>query len=127
MFLEMIFILLLFSANIHHLFFVSVAKSYELFPLGSPPDLPKLLAGIVGTGSEMLLLSLKLAAPFLAASLILMVVLAIAARVMPDMEILFISFPLKIGLGIVLITFMLPYVESYVRQFTHLMNKLLPL
>ncbi|MDO8302727.1 MAG: flagellar biosynthetic protein FliR, partial [Sedimentisphaerales bacterium] len=67
-----------------------------------------------------------LAAPLLAASLVLMVVLAIAARVMPDMDIFFISMPLKIGLGLVMITFMLPYITSYVQQFAHLINKLLP-
>jgi flagellar biosynthetic protein FliR len=124
-FLEMVFILLLLSANIHHLFLVTVAKSYELFPLGSPPDLPKLLTGIINAGANMLLFSLKLAAPVLAASLILMVVLAIAARVMPDMDIFFMSFPLKIGLGIILIAFMLPYIDFYVLEFSRLMNKLL--
>ena len=126
-FLEMVFILLLFSANIHHLFFVSAAKSYELFPMGSLPNPAQLLGEIIDTGSQMLLLSLKLAAPLLAGSLILMVVLAIAARVMPDMDIFFMSFPLKIGLGIVLIAFMLPYIDSYISEFAHLMNKLLPI
>ncbi len=84
-----------------------------------------LLSGIISTGSQMLVLALKLAAPLLAASLILMFVLAISARVMPDMDILFLSLPLKIGLGIIMIIFMLPYIDFYVLEFGRLMNKLL--
>jgi len=127
MFLEMVFVLLLFSANIHHLFLTAIAKSYASFPIGSTPDIATLLAGIISSGSQMLLLAFQLAAPLLAASLVLMVVLAIASKVMPDMDIFFISLPLKIGLGLVMIAFMLPYLNSYVGEFAHLINKLLPI
>ena len=127
MFLEMVFILLLFSANIHHLFLMAVAKSYTSFPIGSTPDIATLLSGIISTGSQMLMLSFQLAAPLLAASLVLMVVLAIAAKIMPDMDIFFMSLPLKIGLGLIMVIFMLPYINSYVGEFAHLINKLLPI
>jgi flagellar biosynthesis protein FliR len=127
MFLEMVFILLLFSANIHHLFLTTIAKSYVSFPIGSTPDITTLLAGIISAGSQMLLLAFQLAAPLLAASLVLMVVLAIASKVMPDMDIFFISLPLKIGLGLVMVAFILPYLNSYVAEFATLINKLLPI
>lgn len=127
MFLEMVFILLLFSANIHHLFLAAIAKSYASFPIGSTPDIATLLAGIISAGTQMLMLAFQLAAPLLAASLVLMVVLAIASKVMPDMDIFFISLPLKIGLGLVMVAFMLPYMNSYVGEFAHLINKLLPI
>jgi flagellar biosynthesis protein FliR len=127
MFLEMVFILLLFSANIHHLFLTAIAKSYVSFPIGSTPDIATLLTGIISAGSQMLMLAFQLAAPLLAASLVLMVVLAIASKVMPDMDIFFISLPLKIGLGLVMVAFMLPYINAYLGEFAHLINKLLPM
>jgi flagellar biosynthetic protein FliR len=127
MFLEMVFILLLFAANIHHLFLTAIAKSYASFPIGSTPDIATLLNGIISAGSQMLAIAFQLAAPLLAASLVLMVVLAIASKVMPDMDIFFISLPLKIGLGMVMVAFMLPYINSYLGEFAHLINKLLPI
>jgi flagellar biosynthetic protein FliR len=127
MFLEMVFILLLFSANIHHLFLLVIDKSFISFPIGTTPNIATLLNGIVSAGSQMLLISFQLAAPILAASLILMIVLAIAAKIMPDMEIFFISLPLKIGLGLIMVAFMLPYINSYLGEFAHLINKLLPI
>jgi flagellar biosynthetic protein FliR len=127
MFLEMVFVLLLFSANIHHLFLAVISKSYVSFPIGSTPDIATLLNGIISAGSQMLMLSFQLAAPLLAASLVLMVVLAIAAKVVPDMDIFFISLPLKIGLGLVMVALYLPYIDSYVGEFAHLINKLLPI
>ena len=89
--LEMIFVILFLSANGHHLFLLVISRSYEAFPVGSTPTIPVLAGGIVQAGSTMLMVGLKLAAPMLAAFLLLMVVLAVLARIMPEMNILFIS------------------------------------
>lgn len=126
MFLEMVFILLLFSANVHHLLLGALAKSYESFPLGSMPNIDLLVTGLITAGSAMLLAALKLVAPILAASMILMVVLAITSRIMPEMDILFLSLPLKIGLGLLMVAFFLPYIETYLTEFAALLNKFLP-
>jgi flagellar biosynthesis protein FliR len=126
MFLEMVFILLLFSANVHHLLLSVLARSYESFPVGTSPNINLLLGGLIATGTTMLLAALKLAAPILAASMILMIVLAITSRIMPEMDIFFLSLPLKVGLGIMFVAFFLPYIQTYVWEFAALLNKLLP-
>jgi flagellar biosynthesis protein FliR len=74
----------------------------------------------------MLETSLKLAAPILAASLVLMVVLAIISRIIPEMDIFFISLPFKIGLGLLMMAILLPYVDSYVWEFATMLKKLVP-
>ena len=93
--IEMIFILLFLSVNGHHLFLLIISHSYEAFPSGSIPTIPFLLDGIVRSGSIMLIASLRLAGPILAAFLLLLVVLAVFARIMPDMNILFINLIIK--------------------------------
>jgi flagellar biosynthetic protein FliR len=125
--LEMIFILLILSANGHHLFLLIISRSYESFPAGSIPTIPVLTAGIIQSGSTMLIHGLKLAAPILGAFLLLMVVLAVLARMVPEMDILFISFPLRIGLGLLMMAIFLPFISSFVAEFAQLMGKLLPL
>ena len=125
--LEMIFILLFLSANGHHLFLMIISRSYESFPAGSMPTIPVLAEGVISAGSAMLLHSLKLAAPTLAAFIMLMVILAVLARMVPEMNILFISLPLRVGLGLLMVAIFMPFIGSFVGEFAKLMGKLLPL
>jgi len=125
--IEMIFILLFLSANGHHLFLLIISRSYETFPAGSIPTIPLLVGGIVKAGSTMFVACLRLAAPMLAAFLLLLVVLAVFARIMPDMNILFISMPLRVGLGLLMVGIFLPFISEFVGEFADWMGKLLPL
>ncbi len=125
--IEMIFILLFLSANGHHLFLLVISKSYETFAIGSTPTISVLTIGTIKAGSTMFVASLRLVAPMLAAFLLLLVVLAVFARIMPDMNILFISMPLRVGLGLLMAGIFLPLVNGFVAEFADWMNKLLPL
>jgi flagellar biosynthetic protein FliR len=127
MFLEMIFIILFLSANGHHLFLLALSRSYQAFPAGSMPTVPVLVQGVVEAGSTLLVAGLRLAAPLLAAFLLLMVVLAVLARIAPEMNILFISFPLRVGMGLLLIGILLPFINAFVAEFADWMGVLLPL
>ena len=125
--LEMIFILLFLSANGHHMFLMIISRSYDSFPAGSMPTIPVLAEGVISAGSTMLLHGLKLAAPTLAAFIMLMVVLAVLARMVPEMNILFISLPMRVGLGLLMVAIFMPFIGSFVGEFAKLMVKLLPL
>ncbi|MFZ2149383.1 MAG: flagellar biosynthetic protein FliR [Sedimentisphaerales bacterium] len=125
--LEMIFILLFLSANGHHLFLLVISRSYETFPAGSIPTIPVLAGGIIKAGSTLLMVGLKLSAPILAALLLLMVVLAVFARMIPEMNILFISLPMCVGLGLLMVVVFLPFINTFVAEFADWMGKLLPL
>jgi flagellar biosynthesis protein FliR len=125
--IETIFILLFLSANGHHLFLLIVSRSFETFPTGTIPTIPVLVEGVVKAGSEMLVAGLRLSAPMLAVFFLLLVVLGILARVMPDMDILFISIPLRVGIGLMMIGIFLPFINGFVTEFADWMGKLLPI
>ena len=125
--LEMMFIIMFLAANGHHLFLLTLSRSYEAFPAGSIPTISVLTTGIVRAGSALLIAGLKLAAPMLAASMLLMVVLAVLARMVPEMDILFISLPLRIGLGLLMVAAFLPLIGMFVGEFAEMMGKLVPL
>jgi len=125
--LEMIFLLLFLSANGHHLFLLVLAKSYSAFPAGTIPTLGALVSGVVETGSVMFLAGLRLAAPLLAAFLILMVALALLARLIPEMDVFFIGLPLQAALGLFLAAAFLPFVGGFVTELADWMAKLLPI
>jgi flagellar biosynthetic protein FliR len=125
--MEMIFTLLLLTANGHHLFLLTLSKSYQALPAGAKPSLSLLTSGVIGAGTAMFLASLRLAVPMLAAMLILMVALALLARLVPEMNILFVSMPARLLLGLFLIVTFLPFVNTFVAEMADWMTKLLPI
>jgi len=127
MLVEMIFILLFLSANGHHLLLLVVARSYQAFPVGSIPTTHVLAAGVVKAGSAMFMAGLRLSAPALAAFIVLLVALAVLARIAPQMNILFISLPLRVGLGLLMAVLFVPFVNGFIPEFTDWLDKLLPL
>jgi len=128
MFMEMMFILLFLSADGHHLLLLVISRSYEAFPAGSIPTVQVLAGGVVKAGSALMIAGLRLAAPILAAFLLLMVTLAVLARVAQEMNILFISLPLRVGLGLLMAGLLfLPFLQGFVSEFADLMGKLLPM
>jgi flagellar biosynthesis protein FliR len=125
--LEMIFLLLFLSANGHHLLLLVLSKSYSAFPAGTIPTLGVLVGGVIETGSVMFIACLRLAAPLLAAYLLLMVALALLARLIPEMDIFFLSMPLQAALGLFLVTMFMPFVGGFVTEMAEWMAKLLPI
>jgi len=125
--LEMIFVVLFLSADGHHLLLMTLSRSYEAFPPGQIPQVSALAEGVVKAGSVMFLAGLRLAAPLLAVFLLLMVVLAVLARVVPEMNIFFVSLPLRAGLGLLMTGIFLPLISRFVSEFSDWMGKLVPL
>jgi flagellar biosynthesis protein FliR len=124
-FFEMIFALLFLSAGGHHLLLRIIASSFKSFPVAGTPDISELAKGVVVAGSTMLLFALKLAAPVLAAFLILSVLLCILARVLPVMNILMASFPLRIGVGIFMAAAIMPSLNAFTGELAELMKRYL--
>jgi len=67
-----------------------------------------------------------MSAPILAAFLLLMVVLAILARIAPETNVLFLSLPIRVGLGLLMVGIFLPFVNNFIKEFAQWMDKLIP-
>lgn len=124
--LETLFILLFLVTEGHHMFLIMLQKSYQAFPIGSVPDIGNLTNMVVQSGAVMMTTGLKMAAPILALFMVMMVVLGVLARILPDMNILFVSMPLRIGSGLIVMVIFLPLMINYVEEFAVWMNRLLP-
>jgi len=127
MLLDMLLILMFLSANGHHLFILTISRSYDVFTVGTMPSIATLTAGVIEAGSTLLIAGLRLAAPMLAAFLLLLVALGVLAKIAPEMNILFLSLPARVGLGLVMSIFFIPFIYGFISEFADWMNKLLPL
>jgi len=126
MLLEIVFILLLFSTGSHHLLIQVLGRSFQAFEPGLTPDVGVLVTSVLKASSSLLMLALQMAAPLLAAFLLLMVVLAFMARVAPEANILFLSMPLRVGLGLIMLAVFIPFLTNFITTFTTWLNRLIP-
>jgi flagellar biosynthetic protein FliR len=125
LFFEITFSLFFLAAGGHHLLIALLARSYEAFPVGQGPEIGEMVAALVAAGSAMLTFALRMAAPLLAACLVLTVVLGVLARALPEMNVLLMSFPLRIGLGLLMAATMMPYMNAFTARLGDWMNHLI--
>jgi flagellar biosynthetic protein FliR len=124
-FFEMVFTLFFLTVNGHLLMLALMRRGFDIFPTGSSVNLAALTSGLVTAGSAMLLFAMKLAAPLLAAFLIVAVVLAILARIMPEMDIFMESFPLRIGAGLFMAAAIVPTLDNFTQELSAWMRRYL--
>jgi flagellar biosynthetic protein FliR len=102
-FINILALLAFLAMDGHHFFFRVIVESYRLLPPG-PLDFS---AGAVETlmrlGSHMFVLGVKFSAPVLALLLLTNIVLGILARVFPQLNVFMLSFPLNIGIALIVI------------------------
>ncbi len=116
--METLFILFFLAMDGHHLFLMVISRSFEAFPAGTIPTLATLVNGVVQSFTVMFVTALRLAAPLLAMFMMLLVSLAVLARVAPEMNILFISMTLRVSVGLLMATTFLPFIKEYVTEFS---------
>lgn len=97
--------LLFMTLGVHHIFIRAIVESYALIPVGAWHMSGGLIHFLITAISGLFVLAVKLAAPVMVSLLASDVVLGIMARSFPRMNIFMISFPLKIGLGFLVLGF----------------------
>ncbi|MBI5724563.1 MAG: flagellar biosynthetic protein FliR [Planctomycetes bacterium] len=118
LFMEMSFLVCFLVAGGHQLLIWLLASSYKAFPLASPPDVGALAQVLLAAGSAMFIFAIKLSAPVLAAFVVIIVAMAILARILPEMNILFESFPIRVGIGFLMAAAMLPLLQTYTGEMS---------
>lgn len=93
-------LLLFLVLDIHHYFFLALGEGLKAFPPGSLKFSPQLFLFLVREGDELFRLALRLLAPVMAILLLLQIALGIVSRFVPQINIMIVSFPLTIGVGL---------------------------
>ena len=107
-FLTIVAVLVIFALDLHHLMLRALVDSYGLFEPGRAlpfGDFSEMISRVVaGT----FLLSMQIAAPFVAVAIIFYLGLGMLSRLMPQVHVFFVAMPLQITLGLVLMSLTLP-------------------
>lgn len=110
-------VVVLLSVNAHLVMLDALAGSLHALPLGAPVDVAGGLAAMVGIGSTLFVLGLRLAAPVVAVVLLANVALAVLNRAVPQLNALAVGFPLQIGVGLLALSASLPLLGALFTQW----------
>jgi flagellar biosynthetic protein FliR len=122
-FKNLIAMLLFFTFNAHHLFLNAVAKSYEFVPLAGMNISQPLVQLMINVVSGMFVLALQIGAPILAINMFVSVGLGIVARTVPQINVLIVSFPLTIGVGLFALGVSMPFVAEVLKNAFNSMGR----
>jgi len=127
--LKMVFIMIVFLMDGHLVLVQLLAKSFETVPLGSFVWDSNWAFHITAMGSLMYDWGMKLAIPVLTAALIIDACMGLISKLAPDFDILFLSLPIRLFVGIAAFGLMLRYggniFDTMVRDMFSRMGSLL--
>ncbi|HOT49595.1 MAG TPA: flagellar biosynthetic protein FliR [Candidatus Hydrogenedentes bacterium] len=102
-FLFIVAVLVLLATNGHHLMLRALASTYDQIPLGGFVLRPKLIWEVSQWGRAMFYDGLMIAAPVGAAMLVAYVVMGLVGRVVPQIQLFVVGFPVTIALSLVVV------------------------
>jgi flagellar biosynthetic protein FliR len=95
---------LMLATDMHHLLFMSIAGSYDIFVPGQMPIFGDFATAYSQMLGQSFLVATQLSAPFLLMGLVFYLGLGLLARLMPQLQIFFIAIPAQIYLGFILLS-----------------------
>lgn len=123
----MVVVVFFLVTNSHYFLIETLFYNFKMIKLGAATLKPGIGQTIISGGSVIYDLALKFAAPSMIFLLTVDVAIAFMARVMPQLNIFFISLPLKLGIGIILLIISLrifqglfSYIINEMQVFVHL-------
>ncbi len=102
-FLQVIALLVFLSIDGHHIFLKALVRSYQILPPGTLDFSGQAIPYLMELTGDMFSLGLQLTAPLLIMLILSHFVLGIMSRLIPQLNVLMLSFPINIGLGFIVL------------------------
>lgn len=106
-FMSLMAITLILATDLHHLLIGAMRHSYVLFPPGAPVSAGEAAQWALSLFSAAFALGIQMASPFLAFGIVFQVTAGIISRMMPQVQIFFLTVPVSILGGYVFFMFTL--------------------
>jgi flagellar biosynthetic protein FliR len=118
-------VLLIFLTDLHHLLLRAMVDSYDVFPPGALPPLGDLSEAMVHGAAGAFRLGIEMAAPFIVIGTLFFVTLGLIGRLVPQLQMLFVTQPLQIVGGLIAFAFVLAsgmewFLAAFAQQFAAL-------
>lgn len=91
-----------------------LARTFELVPLTGAPDIASLVQGLLNVFGTIFAAALEVAAPVLLAVVITDVAFGVVTRVVPQLNVFAVGFPVKVVVGLLVVAASLPFVVGWI-------------
>lgn len=91
-----------------------LGRTFDLVPLTAAPDIETLAQGVVAVFSTIFTSALEVAAPVMLAVVITDVAFGVVSRVVPQLNVFAVGFPVKVLVGLLVVGASLPFVVGWV-------------
>jgi flagellar biosynthetic protein FliR len=91
-----------------------IARTFSLVPLTRAPDINTLTGGVVAAVGTLFVGALEVAAPAMLALLVTDVAFGMVSRVVPQLNVFAVGFPLKIGVALLIVVAALPFLGGFI-------------
>jgi flagellar biosynthetic protein FliR len=118
-FQNIVMILIFLSIGGHRLIIEAIVQCFKIVPLGTFVIPEHSYMFLVKTFSEIFVIALKIVAPVFVTLIITHVIMGIIARLVPQINILIVGFPIQIAAGLIVIIFSMTYFYSVFEIITH--------
>ncbi|MBX9929464.1 MAG: flagellar biosynthetic protein FliR [Gemmatimonadaceae bacterium] len=117
-FTRMFAVAVLLTFDLHGVMIRALAQSFTLIPAGTPGHLAEGAKAMVISAGALFALGIRFAAPVIAAILVVNVALATLGRAAPQLNVLSLSFPIQIAIGLAAFLTALPAIATFLSGWT---------
>lgn len=124
MLLSMFGVLVFLNLNLHHLVLTGFYHSYALFPVDAPLMMRDMSDGFVALFAKTFWFGVQIAFPFVIAFLVMQVAFGLLNRMVPQMQIFFVSLPFQLWAGLMILmivggTSLISFAHIFEMDFAH--------
>lgn len=109
--------------NGHHVLIYAMKESFDIVPMGTLAMDTRILGQVLSISGQMFLIAVKIGAPAIAALLLTKVGFGLITKLIPQMNIMIVGFPVQICVGLfffgICLHVLLGFMETYVKELGH--------
>jgi flagellar biosynthetic protein FliR len=106
-------VVVLFVTDLHHMLITALINSYQVFHVGNIVSFGDMSDSIAKLVAECFMLSMQLATPFMIVSLLLFFAFGLLGRLLPQIQVFFLTLPLQTGVGLSIFAIVIPVMFRY--------------
>ncbi len=112
-------LLMFFIINGHHYVIQALAYSFRVIPLSEVTITGTVLDLLIKYSAAVFIIAVKIAAPILVSFFLIHIAEGILARIIPQMQVFFVTYPIKIGVGFLILLLLVPLYVNLIKNLLY--------
>jgi flagellar biosynthetic protein FliR len=112
-------LLMFFIINGHHYVIQALSYSFHVIPLAEVTITGTVVDLLIKYSAGVFIIAVKIAAPILVSYFLIHIAEGILARIIPQMQVFFVTYPIKIGVGFLILLLLVPLYVNLVKNLLY--------